>query len=34
LGDVLAENTNIAERIAKTLGLEYEEPKEEEEGRF
>jgi len=34
LGDVLAENTNIAEKIAKTLGLEYEEPKEEGEGRF
>ena len=34
LGDTLAENTNIAEIIAGRLGLEYEEKKEEEEGRF
>jgi hypothetical protein len=34
LGDVLAENTDIAERIAKTLGLEYEAPKPEEDSRF
>ena len=33
MGDALAENTDIAEIIAKRLGLEYEE-KKEEEGRF
>jgi hypothetical protein len=34
LGEALSENTNIAAIVAKRLGLDYEEKKEEEAGRF
>jgi hypothetical protein len=34
VGRALAENSDVAEKVAKALGLKYEKPAEKEEGRF
>lgn len=34
VGRALAENSDVAEKVAKNLGLKYEKPAEKEEGRF